>query len=94
MKSNSLKHCLRQKLLHLRLLVVRSARFSGDVVTVLTVCIGITSAKATEAADGPKKVSIVEFKRAYNVSIALAQFKAFPTYTDLLQTVFEVGTCC
>jgi hypothetical protein len=46
--------------------------------------------KAPEASDGPKKVTIVEFKRAYNVSIALAQFKAFPTYTDLLQAVFEV----
>jgi hypothetical protein len=52
-----------------------------------------TAARSSEPAEATKKVSIVEFKRAYNVSIALAQFKQFPTYNDLLKALYEVCAC-
>lgn len=38
----------------------------------------------------PQQVTIVEFKRAYNVSIGLAQFKSFQSYPDLFKAILRL----
>jgi hypothetical protein len=47
-------------------------------------------ASAGKADAGPKKVALVDFKRAYNVSIALAQFKHFAAYSDIFRALYQV----
>ena len=53
-----------------------------------TAPVAVSSGKQDSA---PKKVSIIEFKRSYNVSIGLAQFKAFPTYPLIFKALYQVG---
>ncbi len=52
---------------------------------------GSSGGSAVTKPDGaPKKVAIIEFKRSYNVSIALAQFKGFSSYQQIFRALYHV----